>query len=154
MALTRVDGSTHLQPVLVHPQASDFILSPSAIMHEGSYHKWQQEGYRDDTPGRLSFHNEAGVRVIDLSLQKANGLHYCTVSRCVVERDTHAWRVARTVAPTDPARQLEAELWAARMAFCGEATLMELPNSATGVPKRFRSHPFRYIDHKEAARIR
>ena len=49
---------------------------------------------------------------------------------------------------------MESELWAARLGFCGWWQLAALPGKADGVPATFRSHPFRYIDHKEAAAIR
>ena len=54
----------------------------------------------------------------------------------------------------EPAKQLESELWAARLGFCGEWQLDVLPACATGLPNQFDYHPFRFIDHKEQARIR
>ena len=53
-----------------------------------------------------------------------------------------------------PARQLESELWAARLGFCGEHQLESLPGHVTGIPDRFHCLPFRYVPHKEWARIR
>ena len=56
--------------------------------------------------------------------------------------------------PVTTAEQLESELWAARLGFCGWWQLAALPGKADGIPSTFKSHPFRYIDHKEAAAIR
>ena len=47
-----------------------------------------------------------------------------------------------------------AELWAARLGFCGESQLDKLPACVDGVPTQFEYHPFMFIDHKEQARIR
>ncbi len=58
-----------------------------------------------------------------------------------------------TVRPTNLARQLESELWAARMGHCGEDQLISLATRADGLPNNFTFHPFRYIDWKEQACI-
>jgi len=59
-----------------------------------------------------------------------------------------------TVRPTNLARQLESELWAARMGHCGEDQLISLATHADGLPNNFVFHPFCYIDWKEQARMR
>ncbi len=59
-----------------------------------------------------------------------------------------------TVRPTNLARQLESELWAARMGHCGEDQLISLATRADGLPNNFTFHPFCYIDWKEQARVR
>ncbi len=59
-----------------------------------------------------------------------------------------------TVRPTNLARQLESELWAARMGHCGEDQLISLATRTDSLPNNFVLHPFRYIDWKEQARIR
>lgn len=56
--------------------------------------------------------------------------------------------------PVDPTKQLEAELWAARLGFVGEWQLSVIPHCADGLPNQLDFHPFRFIDHKEQARIR
>ena len=56
--------------------------------------------------------------------------------------------------PVTTAEQLESELWAARLGFCGWWQLASLPEKTDGIPMTFKSHPFRYIDHKEAAAIK
>jgi len=52
------------------------------------------------------------------------------------------------------ARQLESELWAARLGHCGADQLKALATRADGLPNGFEFHPFRHIDWKEQARIR
>ena len=55
--------------------------------------------------------------------------------------------------PTSQAKQLEAELWAARMGYCSEWQVEVLPGGVTGTPNQFDPHPFQFIDMKEEARI-
>ena len=55
--------------------------------------------------------------------------------------------------PVSPAKQLVAELWAARLGFCGESQLDKLPACVDGIPTQFEYHSFRFIDHKEQVRI-
>jgi hypothetical protein len=56
--------------------------------------------------------------------------------------------------PTNPAHQLESELWAACLGHCGEDQLLAWANQADGLPNSFEFHPFRHIDWKVQARIR
>ena len=58
------------------------------------------------------------------------------------------------IKPVNPGKQLESELWAARLGHCGEQQLDMLPSCATGLPEQFEYHPFRFIDHKEMAYVR
>jgi hypothetical protein len=51
-------------------------------------------------------------------------------------------------------RQLEADLWQARLGHCSEWQLKVLPMSADGLPSRFYPHPFASYDHYNQARIR
>ena len=55
---------------------------------------------------------------------------------------------------TNLTRQLESELWAARMGHCGKDQLISPATRADGLPNNFVFHPFCYIDWKEQARIR
>ena len=55
--------------------------------------------------------------------------------------------------PVTPAEQLESELWAARLGFCGLEQLVVLPGKVDGIPATIKCHPFRYMDHKETAVI-
>ena len=45
-------------------------------------------------------------------------------------------------------------MWAARLGHCGEWQLDAITKCATGLPKRFQCHPFRFVDFKEQAQIR
>ena len=63
-------------------------------------------------------------------------------------------RTQARLKPVSPKQQLQSELWAARLGFCGEWQLDVIPGCATGLPNQFDYHPFRFIDHKERARIR
>ena len=56
--------------------------------------------------------------------------------------------------PTNPAKHLESELWAARLGFCSEWQLDVLPGCVDGVPSQFEYHPFRFITTKQQAQIR
>jgi len=51
-------------------------------------------------------------------------------------------------------RQLESELWAARLGHCGADQLNAFATRADGLPNGFEFHPFRHIGWKEQARIR
>jgi hypothetical protein len=56
--------------------------------------------------------------------------------------------------PTNLARQLESELWAAHLGHCSKDQLIALATWADGLPNSFELHPFRHIDWKVQARIR
>jgi hypothetical protein len=47
-----------------------------------------------------------------------------------------------SVRPTNLARQLESELWAARLGHCGTNQLIALATRADGLPNGFEFHPF------------
>ena len=53
--------------------------------------------------------------------------------------------------PVHPVQQLEYELWATQLGFCGEWQLYALPGCASGIPNpnQFDYHPFRFFDHNE-----
>ena len=51
-----------------------------------------------------------------------------------------------TVRPTNLARQLESELWAARMGHCGKVQLISLATRADGLPNKFTFHREKHID--------
>ncbi|KAL7528101.1 hypothetical protein ACHAXR_002269, partial [Thalassiosira sp. AJA248-18] len=122
--------------------------------------------------------------MFQLELTRRNGLYYCPIDSIVAdihpihttlaqpsinhiaapainltdalpsEQPTPPPRSASRQHPTTPAHQLESELWAARLGHCGEWQLDVLPGCATGIPNQFNYHPFRFIDHREQARIR
>jgi hypothetical protein len=72
------DGSIHMQPWFIHPNAAGCMLSPQSIMSSSpDITSWYQEGFRDSSsPGILCFRNFDNVPVLKLTLQKHNGLYY------------------------------------------------------------------------------
>jgi hypothetical protein len=51
-------------------------------------------------------------------------------------------------------RQLEADLWQARLEHCGEWQLKVIPHEVEGTPTEFYPHPFASYEHYNRARIR
>jgi hypothetical protein len=51
-------------------------------------------------------------------------------------------------------KQIEADLWQARLGHCNEWQLKVLPMSTEGTPANFQPHPFASYDHYNQARIR
>jgi hypothetical protein len=72
------DGSTHMQPWYIHPDAVGCMLSPESIMAASpDITSWYQEGFRDNlSPGILCFCNAVGITVPKVTMQKHNGLYY------------------------------------------------------------------------------
>ena len=47
LPMAREDGTAHLQPFLVNSQATEFIMSPEAILQAcGAFDSWRQEGFK------------------------------------------------------------------------------------------------------------
>jgi hypothetical protein len=81
LPMLRKDGSIHMQPWCLHPNAVGCMLSPESIMAASlDITSWYQEGFRDGlSPGILCFCNAAGVTVMKVTMQKRNSLCYgCT----------------------------------------------------------------------------
>ncbi|KAL9185818.1 hypothetical protein ACHAXT_003595 [Thalassiosira profunda] len=205
LPMARVDGTTHFQPFLVHPNASDHIMSPDSVMRTGRFARFTIEGFSDDSkPGEICFFDDEDQPALRLPLQKSNGLYYFPIDcyryhhfvadaapisahpfdevddlptlseerpflpildpfaevpfdearESTIYHARAPTKLQLRKGPTDPASQLESELWAARLGFCGEWQLDVIPASADGLPEQFNYHPFRFIDFKEAARIR
>jgi hypothetical protein len=57
---------------------------------------------------------------------------------------------AKVQRPVTLTEHLGSELWVARLGFFGWWQLAVLSGKVNGVPLTFKSHPFRYIDPKEA----
>jgi hypothetical protein len=51
-------------------------------------------------------------------------------------------------------KQIETDLWQARLGHCSDWQLKVLPMSADGLPSRFHPHPFASYDHYNQARVR
>ena len=56
--------------------------------------------------------------------------------------------------PTTKRQQVKAELWAARLGFCGELQLDAITKAAGGLPDGLAPHPFHFQHMKEQANIR
>ncbi|KAL7538057.1 LOW QUALITY PROTEIN: hypothetical protein ACHAXR_008252 [Thalassiosira sp. AJA248-18] len=183
LPLLREDGTQHLQPFLINPAASETIMSPDSVLHSSAeFAYFKQVGYKGNHPGFLQFFSFDDTLLLQLELRHHNGLYYCPITSILPDSYTidsiftnpvinHLQTQATTTLlphqsemppprsafrkhPTNPARHLESELWAARLGHCGEWQLDVLPGCATGIPNQFDYHPFRFIDHREQARIR
>ena len=75
--MTQEDGLMHYQPFLVNKQASDTIMSPEAIMQScPDFSLYQQEGFKDNSPGLLLFYDPSQNLLLRLTLHRKNGLYY------------------------------------------------------------------------------
>ena len=84
LPMTMEDGLMHYQPFLVNKQASDTIMSPEAIKQScPDFYLYQQEGFKDTSPGLLAFYDASGSLLQRLTLHKKNGLYYCPIDTCV-----------------------------------------------------------------------
>ena len=56
LPIPRLDNTIHLQPVLSNADATDFIISPEAILQASDdFYMYTQKGYKDDCTGHLTF---------------------------------------------------------------------------------------------------
>ena len=153
-----LDGSYHYQPFLFNPNATDTILSPTHVMWSSpSISSWQQSGSKDPSiVDTLSFKDDNGNDLLVLPLTTHNGLQYCTnePSTQPTFRSMLTYSAAAVNAGSAARRVLESELWAARLGYCGEWQLKQIPLHADGTPPKFFPHPLRFVDHKEQARVR
>lgn len=75
LPMLRTDGVEHLQPFLIHPAATDTIMSPESVVQSSpDFHQWVQVGYCDGSPGRLEFKDQHGHTLLDLNLEGKGGL--------------------------------------------------------------------------------
>ena len=130
---------------------------------------WTQTGLRKGSPGKIRFESDSGLLVFTITLENRDGLYYCPLDVFTVDEDAPRQQLRLVYrAKTDPlpVRQrhgsyepvslnhlTESELWRLRLGSLGEDQLDLLPENATGIPKKFHYHPFRYIDWKEEARV-
>ncbi|KAL7550176.1 hypothetical protein ACHAWF_013416 [Thalassiosira exigua] len=159
--------------MIISPQA---ILNSSDI-----FASWQQIGFKEGIPGLLRFSSHDGLLTMSIRLDHVDGLYYCPTDAFTVDTESTVrplrprarrakGRTAKHLArppspppvakqgnhprrrkPTSRQKQLDAELWAARLGHCGERQLELLPGNADGIPASFEPHPFRIIDWKEQA---
>ena len=169
------DGSIYWQVCYYCANAVETIISPQAIVDSSDvFQSWQQTGYRCgvSTPGCIRFDSHDGLLTMKMTLVLHDGLHYCPTDVYAVDDlpasrfSPAVRRVARPIpvsgkgrshdrfTPTSKAKQIESEVWLLRLGSPGVHQLDLLPGQVSGIPLDFRSHPFRYIDHKEQASIK
>ena len=162
LPLPLVDGSYYFQHVFYNPDATDTILSPQAIVDDsdGRFVTWSHNGSTSAYDGHIWFYSESGLDEMSIPLTKVNGLYFCETDTCVLDntpdevRTAHVNKISvgptihKLKHPTTKSRQLEAEIWAARLGFCGEWQLDTITANADGLPPKFRPHPLRFIDTK------
>ena len=144
------------------------MLSPQAIVgdSDGRFVTWSQNGGTSANDGHIRFYSESGLDEMSIPLTKVNDLYFCETDTCVLDntpdevRTSHVNKISvgpmihKLKHPTTKAGQLEAELWAARLGFCGEWQLDNIAANADGLPPKFCPHPLRFIDTKEQASVR
>ena len=161
------NGDHYFQRVYYNEQASDTILSPQAICEDsnGRLTKWTQTGttrFADEKiDGKITFYGPDDTVVLSIPLDRRNGLYFSKIDTMTIDStapsskpvpvSAQAHKVRR---PTTQRQQLEAELWAARLGYCGEWQLDAITKAADGVPDVLAPHPFRFSDVKEQANVR
>ena len=162
------DGGFYYQPVFYNADATDTILSPQVICENshGAFLDWAQSGGISSPEGSIRFYSSSGLDSMTIPLQRIDGMYYCIADTLAHDNTPSARHehqissvhseqgVFKLLKPTSKSKQLEAELWAARLGFCGEWQLDAITKVADGLPTNLHPHPFRFIDHKEQASIR
>eukprot|EP00804_Cyclotella_cryptica_P017245 CCRYP_016804-RA/>CCRYP_016804-RA protein AED:0.21 eAED:0.21 QI:0/0/0/1/1/1/3/0/813 len=137
--LPMVGGSTFYTPMFYNPHAMDSILSPEPICttSHGFLHRWVQSGSVGDNHGKIEFYPN----------EKASLAHAeeATVPHAPFDHPPH------TVNPKE--KQIEADLWQARLGHCRDWQLKVIPYAIDGTPGKFYPHPFASYDHYNLARI-
>ena len=156
LPLKMANDEIYYQPMYYNPSATDTILSPQAIIEgsKGRFTEWIQSGNTNGKPGYIRFYSASGLLTMDLTLEMTNGLYYCDTNTYALDASPFAPSIHATTKPTTPTKQLEAELWAARLGFCSEWQLDVIADNVTGTPAKFAPHPFRDIAWLNQARIR
>ncbi len=87
LPLPLVNGTTYYQRCFVNPYASETFISPQAIIDssDGSFEKWQMEGYSQGRPGILSMYSPSGLLKMSLELCQQDGLYYSTMDTVTVD---------------------------------------------------------------------
>ena len=161
------NGDHYFQRVYYNENATDTIMSPQAIVEDsrGRMVKWTQTGtarFADDKlQGNISFYDLDDVLVLQIPLERKNGLYFSSVNTMTIDSAPQppppvapAPTVNRVRRPTTKRQQVEAELWAARLGFCGEWQLDAITKAADGLPDVLAPHPFRFQNIKEQANVR
>jgi hypothetical protein len=160
-------GDHYFQRVYYNEQASDTILSPQAIIEDskGFLTKWTQTGttrFADDQVDvKITFYGPDDTEVLTIPLDRKNGLYFSKIDTISIDSTAPscstmppALRANIVRHPTTQCQQLEAELWSARLGYCGEWQLDAITKAADGVPPVLEPHPFRFSDIKKQANVR
>ena len=137
LPLTLSDGSVYYQTCFYCANMVETIISPAAILASSDvFYYWNQEGCKDPTaPGRIRFTSKDGLLSMLFNLEYHNGLYYCSSDIFTVDQDTPVrvncrrtttpppsdiHRSPSKFVPTSRARQVESEVWLARLGSPGE----------------------------------
>lgn len=128
------------------------LLTPPLTKRNGLYY----HDYNIITTDRDGVHTRRPVHAVHRLSTRAstpNQTTSHTASKTTKPTTPKRNRRRQGTRPVHPSRQIESELWAARLGHCSEWQLEHLPGGVTGTPDRFDLHPFRFVDHREQARI-
>ena len=160
--LTKSDGGVHPQICYYNADAAETIISPTAICADskGVLTSWSLHGNSTKEPGSLKFQTTLNKITVDIPLHMRNGLYYCNAESFVLAKSTPfpdfvqssnaplatasppVPLAAKLAKPTTRAKQIEAELWSARLGFPAEWQLDVITDAADGLPDHFAQHPF------------
>jgi hypothetical protein len=87
LPLPLIDGTTYYQTCFVNPYASKTFISPQAIIdsRDGSFDKWQMEGFSQGGPGILSLYSPLGLLKMSIQLFQQDGLYYSSTNTFTVD---------------------------------------------------------------------
>ncbi len=87
LPLPLIDSTTYYQTCFVNPYASETFISPQAIINssDGSFNKWQMEGFLQGRPGILSLYSPSGLLKISIQLLQQDRLYYSLTNTFTVD---------------------------------------------------------------------
>ena len=165
--LPKLSGDSHPQICYYNQASADTIISPHAICADskGTLTEWNMCGNTTGQPGSLRFSSNTSDTIVDIPLTLRNGLYYCSAETFQLARPSTFYPSVSAVnkasakhtppvpKPTNRPKQLEAELWSARLGFPAEWQLDVITSHADGLPTKFEPHPFSVIPEKADAAI-
>ncbi|EJK59937.1 hypothetical protein THAOC_19786 [Thalassiosira oceanica] len=103
------DGRTLRSQTFLNEGATDFIISPEAIMYSHpDIYRWEQQGFRGSNPGSLRFYDKNDRILLTLRLKKRNNLYYyeyttpCLASQLPTHPQSPMAAVCQSQPDTDP----------------------------------------------------
>ncbi len=87
LPLPLIDGTTYYQTCFVNPYASKTFISLQAIIDssDGSFDKWQMEGFSQGRPDILSLYSPSGLLKMSIQLLQQDGLYYSWTNTFTVD---------------------------------------------------------------------